>query len=58
MSPQALGEIDDAAGWQLVRSDELRLSYRHEHGTHVHSFKVGCRLDAPMEVGPGSGFRV
>jgi hypothetical protein len=44
LAQAALRDLDDEAGWTLVRDGELRLLHRHEPGAAVHSFKGECTL--------------
>lgn len=49
----ALAECASDEGWRLVQDGKLRLLYRHQAGSTIHSFKGSCCLPAPMEVSPG-----
>lgn len=44
---QALREAADEEGWEVVSTGALRLLYRHEEGSAVHSFKAVTIMDAP-----------
>lgn len=47
---QGITECASDDGWSLIRDDDLKLLYRHEHGSTVHCFKAYCELPAPVVV--------
>ncbi|KAL4425457.1 hypothetical protein ABPG75_009473 [Micractinium tetrahymenae] len=46
---EALQSLEDHLGWMVSRNDALKVFYRHQRGTTVHSLKFSAVLDHPLE---------